>query len=101
MHGLRCVLRDENDRREFFLHTLPRIQRLVLRTPSILQAPIPLLLSEGRVELSRRQCACIVANMFLCTFPRQGGKTSEMGTMDFSRLFASVRKESFYAFSLN
>lgn len=53
------------------------IQNLVLQTPSILLRRLPFLIDGGpvqRVDLTQLQCACVLANMFLCTFPAsQGG----------------------------
>jgi poly(ADP-ribose) glycohydrolase len=88
MPTLRAALK-ETDRRVFFVSTLPRIIGLVLRTPELLKSPIPLLLGEGSVSVTRLQCACIVANMFLGTFPTtQGPPGSCFPTIDFFRLFA-------------
>ena len=76
----------------FFASTLRTIVTLVLRTPEILEDPISILRVEGSdtVKLNREQCQCLVANMFLCTFPKQGRKSDVFGDQNFSRLFGAA-----------
>ncbi|XP_053949762.1 poly(ADP-ribose) glycohydrolase [Anastrepha ludens] len=87
---------DESEARVFFEDLLPRIIRLALRLPELVQAPIPLL-KQGQchsVTLSQQQISCLLANAFLCTFPRRNTmkKRSEYSTfpdINFNRLFQS------------
>uniref|UniRef100_W8AQL3 poly(ADP-ribose) glycohydrolase n=1 Tax=Ceratitis capitata TaxID=7213 RepID=W8AQL3_CERCA len=90
---------DESESRVFFEDLLPRIIRLALRLPELVQAPIPLL-KQGQchsVTLSQQQISCLLANAFLCTFPRRNTmkKRSEYSTfpdINFNRLFQSGGK---------
>ncbi|XP_036319418.1 poly(ADP-ribose) glycohydrolase [Rhagoletis pomonella] len=90
---------DETESRVFFEDLLPRIIRLALRLPELVQAPIPLL-KQGQchsVTLSQQQISCLLANAFLCTFPRRNTmkKRSEYSTfpdINFNRLFQSGGK---------
>jgi len=60
---------DESEAKVFFEDLLPRIIRL----PELIQAPIPLLKQKHNhsISLTQEQISCIVANAFLCTFPRR------------------------------
>jgi poly(ADP-ribose) glycohydrolase len=51
----------------FLQDTLPFIWQESLRAPELLP-DIPLLASVGTVRLTQRQCLCISANAFLCTY---------------------------------
>ncbi|XP_039961017.1 poly(ADP-ribose) glycohydrolase [Bactrocera tryoni] len=90
---------DESESRVFFEDLLPRIIRLALRLPELVQAPIPLL-KQGQnhsVTLTQQQISCLLANAFLCTFPRRNTmkKRSEYSTfpdINFNRLFQSGGK---------
>uniref|UniRef100_A0A0A1WZR8 poly(ADP-ribose) glycohydrolase n=1 Tax=Zeugodacus cucurbitae TaxID=28588 RepID=A0A0A1WZR8_ZEUCU len=90
---------DESESRVFFEDLLPRIIRLALRLPELVQAPIPLL-KQGQnhsVTLSQQQISCLLANAFLCTFPRRNTmkKRSEYSAfpdINFNRLFQSSGK---------
>ncbi|XP_055851769.1 poly(ADP-ribose) glycohydrolase [Episyrphus balteatus] len=87
---------DEDESKEFFDHLLPKIIRLALRLPSIVQCGIPLL-KQGQnrsLSLTQLQVACLLANAFLCTFPRRNTtkRKSEYSTfpdINFNRLFQS------------
>lgn len=61
--------------RKFFSVTLPNIIRLALELPVLCPTPIPLLLpgEERSITLSQFQISSLLANAFLCTFPKQGG----------------------------
>lgn len=64
---------DESESRVFFEDLLPRITRLALRLPELIQAPIPLLKQNHTcaLTLSQEQISCLLANALLCTFPRR------------------------------
>lgn len=64
---------DESEAKVFFEDLLPRIVRLALRLPELVQTAIPLL-KQGQsrsITLTQEQVACLLANGFLCTFPRR------------------------------
>ena len=52
---------------------LPFMAELVAATPDLFPAGIKLFKAgcDGAVTLTQRQCACVLANAFLCTFPRR------------------------------
>ncbi|KAF0304924.1 Poly(ADP-ribose) glycohydrolase [Amphibalanus amphitrite] len=56
-----------------FTVTVPQLCRLALRLPELLPAPLPLLARHRShsVSLSQLQVASLLANAFLCTFPRR------------------------------
>ncbi|KAH8273412.1 hypothetical protein KR026_003779 [Drosophila bipectinata] len=87
---------DESESRVFFEDLLPRIIRLALRLPDLIQAPLPLLKQHhtASLSLSQQQIACLLANAFLCTFPRRNTlkRKSEYSTfpdINFNRLYQS------------
>lgn len=87
---------DESEAKVFFEDLLPRVIRLALRLPELVQAPIPLL-KQGKchaITLTQEQISCLLANAFLCTYPRRNTlkKKSEYSTfpdINFNRLFQS------------
>ncbi|KAL5277294.1 PARG family protein [Megaselia abdita] len=87
---------DEDESQLFFQHLLPKIIQLALRMPELIQAPIPLLKQSKThsLTLSQEQISCLIANAFLCTFPRRNTmkKKSEycnFPDINFNRLFQS------------
>lgn len=93
LHQL-CAELPVDARAHFFDSTLPGIVRLALQLPSLVQAPIPLLRAgrSASVSLTQLQCASLLANAFLCTFPRRNTqkRASEYRTypdINFNRLF--------------
>jgi poly(ADP-ribose) glycohydrolase len=52
---------------------LPYICQMALELPYLFKKPIPLLRRQkpGLVRLSQKQCVSLLANMFICTFPRR------------------------------
>lgn len=79
----------------FLQCTLPGIIKLALQLPDLIQAPIPLLQSgtNGSVSFSQQQIASLLANAFLCTFPRRnaqkkGAEYRSYPEINFSRLFS-------------
>ncbi|ELR17423.1 poly(adpribose) glycohydrolase, putative [Acanthamoeba castellanii str. Neff] len=77
----------------FFDTTLPFIIRLALRLPELFSEPTPLLaMGEDRtLVLTQEQVACLLANGFLCTFPKQGpqkkGRKGQYPSFSFHTLF--------------
>ncbi|XP_017872565.1 PREDICTED: poly(ADP-ribose) glycohydrolase [Drosophila arizonae] len=88
---------DESESRVFFEDLLPRIIRLALRLPELIRAPIPLLKQNhtSAVSLTQEQISCLLANAFLCTFPRRNTlkRKSEYGNfpdINFNRLYQAT-----------
>lgn len=85
---------DDDEAAAFFDNLLPRIIKLALDLPEILRWSIPLLKQTHNcsVSLTQHQISSLLANAFLCTFPRRnGGKEySTYPEINFSRLFQSV-----------
>lgn len=73
LHSLFNDELDEEESQLFFEHLLPKIIQLALRMPELIQAPIPLLKQSKNhtLTLSQEQISCLLANAFLCTFPRR------------------------------
>ncbi|KAH8234568.1 hypothetical protein KR038_002970 [Drosophila bunnanda] len=97
LHQLLDEELDESEARVFFEDLLPRIVRLALRLPDLVQAPVPLLKQHhnSALSLSQQQIACLLANAFLCTFPRRNTlkRKSEYSTfpdINFNRLYQST-----------
>ncbi|XP_017112375.1 poly(ADP-ribose) glycohydrolase [Drosophila elegans] len=87
---------DESETRVFFEDLLPRIIRLALRLPDLIQSPVPLLKQQknASLSLSQQQIACLLANAFLCTFPRRNtlkrkSEYSSFPDINFNRLYQS------------
>lgn len=57
----------------FFNHLLPKIIKLALKLPTLITHPIPLLKQNHNhsISFSQIQIACLLANAFLCTFPKR------------------------------
>ncbi|KAH8367284.1 hypothetical protein KR200_007754 [Drosophila serrata] len=96
LHQLLDEELDESESRVFFEDLLPRIIRMALRLPDLVQAPVPLLKQHhnSALSLSQQQIACLLANAFLCTFPRRNTlkRKSEYSTfpdINFNRLYQS------------
>ncbi|XP_016942495.2 poly(ADP-ribose) glycohydrolase [Drosophila suzukii] len=97
LHQLLDEELDESESRVFFEDLLPRIIRLALRLPDLIQSPVPLLKQHknASLSLSQQQIACLLANAFLCTFPRRNTlkRKSEYSTfpdINFNRLYQST-----------
>jgi len=75
LKGLVNLYRDNGteEGRTFFKETLPFIVELVKTTATILHSPVPLARQQSglSITLSQLQCACILANSFLCTWSRR------------------------------
>ena len=72
---------DSSMTEQFFGYTLPKIIELALSLPKVVTHGLPLLKKQESysITLSQHQAACLLANAFLCTFPRRnsGGPGSE------------------------
>ncbi|XP_022669824.1 poly(ADP-ribose) glycohydrolase-like isoform X2 [Varroa destructor] len=87
------------ERADFFNTILPGIVRLALNLPTICTRPPPLL-AQGHthsVTMSQQQAASLLANAFLCTFPRRntskpGSQYDTYPTINFHTLFNSCNK---------
>ncbi|XP_016993582.2 poly(ADP-ribose) glycohydrolase [Drosophila takahashii] len=97
LHQLLDEELDESESRVFFEDLLPRIIRLALRLPDLIQAPVPLLKQHknASLSLSQQQIACLLANAFLCTFPRRNtlkrkSEYSSFPDINFNRLYQST-----------
>jgi len=64
---------EEEERDVFFGSILPRIINLALALPTTVTHAVPLLKKQQNysITLSQQQIACLLANAFLCTFPRR------------------------------
>lgn len=96
LHELLQVHFINDDSTFFFNDLLPKIINIALRLPHLIQCPIPLL-KQGMnksISMSQEQCACLLANGFLCTFPRRntdkkGSEYSSYPEINFNRLYQS------------
>lgn len=75
---------EEEEAQMFFEKLLPKIIQLALQLPTLITGPIPLLQQHTNhsISLSQLQVASLLANAFLCTFPRRNSTNpqSEYGT---------------------
>ena len=101
-YGLHSYFNDhcsEEEAQSFFGSVLPRVIDLALSLPSLVTHALPLLKKQldYSVSLSQQQVACLLANAFLCTFPRRNarGATSEYASypsINFNTLFSGSAK---------
>ena len=63
----------EEETDNFFTTLLPQIIQLALQLPTLLTTPVPLLVQHRNhtLSFSQLQIASLLANAFLCTFPRR------------------------------
>ena len=96
--GLHAYFKERSieQRTYFFNEVLPRLIKLALQLPQIVTHAIPLLKKQENysITLSQQQVACLLANAFLCTFPRRNatGISSEYSSypsINFNTLFSS------------
>lgn len=84
----------EEDGLYFFDEVLVRIIDLALELPNLIKTPIPLLFQKSNhsISLSKQQASCLLANGFLCTFPKRNilRKNTDFPDINFSRLFSST-----------
>ena len=66
---------------------VPKITQLALQLPHLITGPIPLLKRQTNklISFSQLQVASLLANAFLCTFPRRNSTNpqSEYGSFPF------------------
>jgi poly(ADP-ribose) glycohydrolase len=84
----------QEERDSFFQETLPFIIETALALPDLFKKPIPLLMKHvsNQITLSRHQVACLLANMFLCTFPKRStsyGEYEYYPTANFNSLYSA------------
>ena len=101
-YGLHSYFNDhcsEDEAQSFFNSMLPRVIDLALSLPSLVTHALPLLKKQldYSISLSQQQVACLLANAFLCTFPRRNarGATSEYSnypSINFNTLFSGSAK---------
>ncbi|XP_046737698.1 poly(ADP-ribose) glycohydrolase-like [Diprion similis] len=91
---------DEDDTELFYDDLLPKIVQLALQLPSLVTSPIPLLKRHTNVtlSLSQLQIGSLLANAFLCTFPRRNSTNPQSEyamypEINFNRLFGAYEKE--------
>lgn len=92
---------DPRESESFFNVLLPKIIALALRLPALITHPIPLLRQgdEQLLSMSQLQVGCLLANAFLCTFPRRNtfkGNSEYVNYPDinFTRLFSGPYDEA-------
>lgn len=85
---------DIPNKNKFLRITLPKIVDLALKMPDLIKCPIPLLKKgmNKSISMTQEQAATILANAFLCTFPRRNTtkRDSEYGNypeINFHKLF--------------
>jgi poly(ADP-ribose) glycohydrolase len=73
LHLLFTEVFSEEETNNFFSTLLPQIVQLALQLPMLLTAPIPLLVQHRSrmMSFSQLQVASLLANAFLCTFPKR------------------------------
>lgn len=69
----------EEEAEIFFASLLPKIIQLALQLPTVVTGAIPLLTrhSNATISLSQQQVSCLLANAFLCTFPRRNSTSPQ------------------------
>jgi poly(ADP-ribose) glycohydrolase len=83
-----CLQNLEN----FIQNVLPKLIELVIQTTSLFNEPI-LILKQSRnclAKLTQKQCACILANAFFCTFPQV--KNVNLDSINFNRYVIIISK---------
>uniref|UniRef100_A0A1B6C9X7 poly(ADP-ribose) glycohydrolase n=1 Tax=Clastoptera arizonana TaxID=38151 RepID=A0A1B6C9X7_9HEMI len=85
----------------FFANVLPKIIKLALSLPKLITGSIPLLHQKKThsISLSQQQISCLLANAFLCTFPRRNSskRHSEFNSypdINFNRLFGGHKENN-------
>ncbi|XP_046667281.1 poly(ADP-ribose) glycohydrolase-like isoform X4 [Homalodisca vitripennis] len=94
LHSFFSTALEEVETEYFFAKVLPKVVELALSLPTLLTQGVPLLKQHvtHSISLTQQQISCLLANAFLCTFPRRntGKKDSEYSTypsINFNRLF--------------
>lgn len=98
----------EDETRSFFGTVLPRIIDLALSLPKLVTHALPLLKKQldYSVSLSQQQVACLLANAFLCTFPRRNARGanaeySSYPSINFNPLFYGDSKRGVSSVTAN
>lgn len=80
----------------FFTTVLPGVITLALQLPTTVTHAVPLLRKhdEHLISFTQQQVACLLANAFLCTFPRRNAATStaeysSYPSINFNTLYSS------------
>ena len=87
---------DETESATFFHSIFPKIVDLALDLPNIVTHAVPLLRKQQNYSttFTQQQIACLLANAFLCTFPRRntnqsGSEYAKYPSINFNSLFIS------------
>ena len=75
----------------FFSRVLPAVITTALQLPKLVTHSVPLLKRQKRfkLSLSQQQVMCLLANAFLCTFPRRNSSfSSGYPSINFNTLFS-------------
>ena len=104
LHAYFSEIASEEETSAFFSSILPRVIALALRLPELVTHALPLFRSQETysVTLSQQQAACLLANAFLCTFPRRNAmhKAAEYASypsINFNSLFSGKSSSSISA----
>lgn len=101
LHSYFGEICSEEESGVFFSTHLPRIIDLALSLPNIVTHAVPLLKKQQNysVTLSQQQIACLLANAFLCTFPRRNTRQhsteyASYPTINFNSMFSPNEKRT-------
>lgn len=91
---------EEEESFAFFETSLPKIVALALQLPDLIPNAVPLLKHDKNhsISMTQQQVACLLANAFLCTFPRRNTrkKNSEYSSfpdINLNRLFGAPENQ--------
>jgi poly(ADP-ribose) glycohydrolase len=93
---------DQPERDRIFSYTIPGIIQLALALPDLMgDERIPVLSSQRTISLTQRQVASLLANAFLCTFPRRNAviRNADVPTINFSALFSCTNTSALHKMS--
>ncbi|XP_043273552.1 poly(ADP-ribose) glycohydrolase-like [Venturia canescens] len=100
LHHFFTEVVEEEEANHFFTSLLPKIIQLALQLPALVTGPIPLLKQHTNccISFSQLQVASLLANAFLCTFPRRNSTNpqSEYASypyINFNRLFSAYKAD--------
>ncbi|XP_024938094.1 poly(ADP-ribose) glycohydrolase isoform X2 [Cephus cinctus] len=102
LHQFFSEVVDEESANHFFTGLLPKIVQLALQLPVLVTGAIPLLKrhTNASISLSQLQVSSLLANAFLCTFPRRNSTNPQSEyamypNINFNRLFGSYREDRY------
>lgn len=107
LHSYFSEVCDDAETVQFFRSVLPKVITLALSLPRLVTHAVPLLKKQQSyaITLSQQQIASLLANAFLCTFPRRnsqrGSEYSTYPSINFSSLFMSSGREGISAVRAN